>query len=254
MSGLSLRALGVTYAYRRDEAVLKGVDVSVSPGSFLAVLGVNGCGKSTLLSCMDGLVSPQQGRILIGEDDMALLSRDGRAKAVSMVAQRSYAGRLTVFDAVLLGRRPHITGAPREEDLNAVHSILCEMGLEKHALHYVDELSGGEFQKAMIARALVQETDVILLDEPTSNLDPANQQEVMKLVRRLVDEKGKAVAIVLHDINLALRYCDRFAMMRSGEVVVSGGVEVVNEASIKEVYGMDVDVIVHAGCKIVVPR
>ena len=144
--------------------------------------------------------------------------------------------------------------APTQEDIEVVDKMVDRMGLAPYALRYVDELSGGEYQKVILARAFVQQTDVLLLDEPTNNLDPANQQEVMRVVREEVDNRGIAAAAVLHDINLALRDCDRICMIQQGRVAALGGHEVVTQASIKDVYGIDADILEHEGHRIVVPR
>ena len=170
------------------------------------------------------------------------------------MAQHSHAGRLAVYDAVLLGRKPLIKSAPTEADLAVVDEVLKKLGLTDFALRYVDELSGGEYQKVVLARAFVQQTAVLLLDEPTNTLDPANQQEVMRVVRAAVDESGIAAAAVLHDVNLALRYCDRFLMLKDGRVAALGGPDIVTEESVRLVYGMETDVIEHRGRKVVIPR
>ena len=120
-------------------------------------------------------------------------------------------------------------------------------------MRYVDELSGGEYQKVMIGRALVQETDIVLLDEPTNNLDMANQAEVMSLVRSIVDERDIAAAAIMHDLNLSLRYCDRFLMVKDGLVAAYGDVNVITPESVADVYGVDVEIIEHRGRRIVVP-
>ena len=250
---MSLEARNVAFSYSRDQRVLQNVSASVLPGSFLAILGVNGCGKSTLLSCMNSLLKPADGVVLLDGRDLAEVSRTERAEKMALVAQHSHANRLTVYDAILLGRKPRVKGAPSEEDLRIVDEVVDSLGLATYALRYVDELSGGEYQKVVLARAFAQQTSILLLDEPTNNLDPANQQEVMRVVRRAVDEKGLAAVAVLHDVNLALRYCDRFLMIKDGTVAVQGDASSVTEESIELVYGMKVDVIEHKGCKVVVP-
>ncbi len=246
----ALEARHVAYSYVRSTSVLDDVSALVAPGSFLAILGVNGCGKSTLLSCMDDLLHPQAGAVMLDDCALSSVDRATRAQKIALVAQRSAANRLTVYDAVLLGRMPYIKGAPSEHDHRIVEEVLDELGLSSFALRYTDELSGGEYQKVVLARAFAQRSDVLLLDEPTNNLDPANQQDVMKAVRRAVDERGIAAAAVLHDVNLALRYCDRFLLLRDGIVEVQGGPEVMTEAAIERVYDMEVDIIEHKGCNL----
>ncbi len=249
-----LQSKDIAYRYRKDTPVLESISVSVESGSFLAILGVNGCGKSTLLSCFDDILTPQGGDVLLDGRPLKSYKREERARRIAFVTQHSHANRLTVFDALLLGRKPYMRAAPTQEDIEVVDKMVDRMGLAPYALRYVDELSGGEYQKVILARAFVQQTDVLLLDEPTNNLDPANQQEVMRVVREEVDNRGIAAAAVLHDINLALRYCDRICMIQQGRVAALGGHEVVTQASIKDVYGIDADILEHEGHRIVVPR
>lgn len=250
---MNLEAHDVAFAYSRDEQVLKSVTASIEPGSFLAILGVNGCGKSTLLDCLDGMLSPQHGCIRLGGADLKGIDRRSRARSISYVAQRNNAARLIVYDALLLGRKPFIKAGPTEEDFAIVDGVISDMGLDDLAFRYVDELSGGEYQKIAIGRALVQCRDVLLLDEPTNNLDIANRIEVMALIRRTVDTRSIAAAAVMHDINLALAYCDRFLALEHGEPVACGGPDVVTEDLLQTVYGIDADIVEWHGKRIVVP-
>lgn len=250
---VELRARDIAYAYGRNQPVLERVRADITPGSFLAILGVNGCGKSTLLGCLDGMIEPARGEIELGGAALSSYPRDDRAQRIALVAQHSHANRLTVFDALLLGRKPYIKSAPNDADFAAVERVVDELNLHDLALRYVDELSGGEYQKVMIGRALVQETDIVLLDEPTNNLDMANQAEVMSLVRSIVDERDIAAAAVMHDLNLSLRYCDRFLMVKDGLVAAYGDVNVITPESVADVYGVDVEIIEHRGRRIVVP-
>lgn len=248
-----LEAHGLHFAYRAGSPILQGVDIDLSPGSFLAILGVNGCGKSTLLSCLTGAAKPASGQVLLDGVPLGQVHRLDRARKVAFVAQHSHANRLTVYDAVLLGRRPHMQGGPSKEDRQIVENALERLDLAKCALRYTDELSGGEYQKMVLARAFVQRADTLLLDEPTNNLDPANQQEVMREVRDEVDGRGIAAAAVLHDINLALRYCDRFLFLADGRVDAVGDAGIVTPQQIERIYGMKSDVIKHRGRRLVVP-
>ena len=248
-----LEAHGLHFAYRAGSPILQGVDIDLVPGSFLAILGVNGCGKSTLLSCLTGAAKPASGQVLLDGVPLSQVHRLDRARKVAFVAQHSHANRLTVYDAVLLGRRPHMQGGPSKEDWQIVETALERLDLAKCALRYTDELSGGEYQKMVLARAFVQRADTLLLDEPTNNLDPANQQEVMREVRDEGDGRGIAAAAVLHDINLALRYCDKFLFLADGRVDAVGDQGIVTPEQIERIYGMKSDVIEHRGRRLVVP-
>lgn len=249
-----LAACGLGFSYRVGTPVLRNVSIELAPGSFTAILGVNGCGKSTLLSCLMGLRKPDAGRVLLDGVPMGGVKRRARAQKVALVAQHSHANRLTVYDSVLVGRHPLMQGAPTEADHAVVRETLERLGLSAYSLRYADELSGGEYQKMVLARAFVQQAETLLLDEPTNNLDPANQQEVMREVRREVDERGIAACAVMHDINLAIRYCDRFLFLKDGAVDAVGGRECITPERIKRIYGMDADIIEHGGRLVVIPR
>ena len=246
-----LTACGLGFSYRAGTPVLRDVSIELAPGSFMAILGVNGCGKS---SCLMGLRKPDVGQVLLDGAPMGDVKRRARAQKVALVAQHSHANRLTVYDSVLVGRHPLMQGAATEADHVVVREMLARLGLSAYSLRYADELSGGEYQKMVLARAFVQQAETLLLDEPTNNLDPANQQEVMREVRREVDERGIAACAVMHDINLALRYCDRFLFLKDGEVDAVGGRECVTPERIKRIYGMDADIIEHGGRLVVIPR
>lgn len=248
-----LEACNVAFSFRRDQPLLRDVSLAVEPGSFTAILGQNGCGKSTLLSLMTAARTPDAGEVLLDGTPIAKVDRRERARKIAFVSQHSHANRLTVFDSVLLGRRPFMDSAPTAEDRAIVARVLDELGLADYALRYLDELSGGEYQIVVLARAFVQQTETLLLDEPTNNLDPSNQQEVMRLVRSEVARRGIGAAAVLHDMNLALRHCDRFLFIKDGVVDAFGGIDVVTSEQIERVYGMKADVIEHAGIKLVVP-
>ncbi len=248
-----LEACNVAFSFKRDQPLLRDVSLAVEPGTFTAILGQNGCGKSTLLSLMTAARTPDAGEVLLDGTPIAKVDRRERARKIAFVSQHSHANRLTVFDSVLLGRRPFMDSAPTPDDRAIVAGVLDELGLADYALRYLDELSGGEYQIVVLARAFVQQTETLLLDEPTNNLDPSNQQEVMRLVRGEVERRNIGAAAVLHDMNLALRHCDRFLFLKDGIVDAFGGADIVTPGQIERIYGMKADVIEHAGCKLVVP-
>lgn len=248
-----LEARNVAFSYRRDRPLLADVSLAAEPGMFTAVLGQNGCGKSTLLSLLTAQRQPQRGEVLLDGEAIAGVNRRERARKIAFVAQHSHANRLTVFDSVLLGRRPFMDSAPTAEDRAIVSRVLCDLGLEGYALRYVDELSGGEYQVVVLARAFVQQTETLLLDEPTNNLDPARQQEVMRLVRSEIGRRGIGAVAVMHDINLALQHCDRLVFIKDGLVDASGGPEVVTPQLVERVYNLKADVVEMSGRRVVVP-
>lgn len=160
---------------------------------------------------------------------------------------------MTVFDAVLLGRKPYITWDASQQDRKITSQIIQQMGLSSFAMRKLNQLSGGEAQKVLLARALAQGPKFLLLDEPTSNLDPYNQHEVLRTVREIASQHKIAVAVIMHDLNLALRYCDKFLFLKDAEVFAYGTVEIVTPETIREVYNIDVDIIEHKGNRVIVP-
>lgn len=156
--------------------------------------------------------------------------------------QHNEASQLTVFDAVLLGRKPYIKMEPSEEDIEIAQKAIGRMELESYALRYVNELSGGELQKVVLARALTQQPDVLLLDEPTASLDIYNQHEVMRTVSEIAKKDNILVIVVIHDLNLAVRYCDRFMFVKDGEVYCYGDSSVLTDEVVSEVYRVPVKI------------
>jgi len=241
----------ISYAYGKKE-VVKNVSFDAQPGECVGILGNNGSGKSTLITCLNKIRAPKTGSVCIGGQDTSKMSRTETARRISYVAQKNEVSQITVFDAVLMGRKPYIKWAISQEDIDICDATIEKMGMSEFSLRYVNELSGGELQKVMLARALVQQPQLLLLDEPTSNLDPKNQHEMLSLVRGLAAERSISALIVIHDISLAMRYCDKFLFMKSGSVFAYGGESIVTEETILSVYGIDCTITEIGGRKIVV--
>ena len=230
----------ISYSYNGNGSeVLKDVSFDVKPGECVGVLGNNGAGKSTLINCLCKIRMPKTGSVYIDQQDIYKMRRTDAARLISYVAQKSEINQMTVFDSVLLGRKPYIKFAIAREDINICEKTIEQVGLSEFKLRYVNELSGGEQQKVMLARAIVQQPELLLLDEPTSNLDPKNQYEMLEYVRKLARESNTSVLMVLHDINLALRFCDRFLFLKAGNVYKYGGESIVTEETIADVYGIN---------------
>ena len=208
---------------------------------------------TTLLKCLNRVLSPQEGSVLVDGLDLKHLSLPQIARRLSWVPQQSETSRMKVYDLILLGRKPHFTWGPGNEDHHQVEKALRLLDIAHLALRYADELSGGELQLVQIARALAQEPRVILFDEPTSSLDISNQHRLMPRIQSLIHGEKRAAVMTMHDINLALRYSDKFLLLKDGRVHAMGGREIINDASIEEVYKMKSRIVEAAGHPVVVP-
>lgn len=250
---MNLEVKNLCFSYGSRE-VVKDVSFAAEAGEVLAVLGVNGVGKSTMLKCINRINQPKSGCILTDGKTISGMNSTELAKRIGYVAQNCEFADGTVFDSVLLGRKPFIKWDVTARDLEIVQKVLQLLSLEEYAMRNVYELSGGERQKVAIARALAQQTPILLFDEPTSNLDLKNQLEVLGIIQRIVKEKNLVAVVTIHDLNLALRFADRFLAMRDGMVFGFGGSEIVTEESILEVYGVQASVIMHGKHKVVIPE
>ncbi len=234
---LAVDGVGFSYNHR---PVLKDVSFELARGQTLGVLGINGAGKSTLLKCLNRILKPQRGVILLDQRDVRGLSGQAIARRAGYVPQGHGLDQLNVFEAVLLGRKPHIKWQATSKDMAVVEEILALLRLEDLALRPVETLSGGEAQKVALARALAQEPEVLLLDEPTSNLDLRNQLEVMDLIAGAVRERNVAAVACLHDINLAFRHLDYVMMLKDGSIHILARPREITAEMIREVYGVEV--------------
>ncbi len=250
---MRLTVNGVDFDYK-SRSVLSGVDFEVKKGDILAVLGPNGVGKTTLLKCMNAILKPASGSVMVDEENVCSLSLMQVARRFGYVPQKSEAGRVTAFDAILMGRRPHIRWKVSERDLKVVDGAIKRLSLEPLALRYVDQMSGGEVQKISIARALVQEPKVLLFDEPTSSLDMKNQIDILNIIRQVVNEHEVSAVMTMHDLNTAFRYADKYVFLKDGSVYAAGGREVATPEVIEAVYGVPVEIIRNNGCPVVMPR
>ncbi|NJE05404.1 ABC transporter ATP-binding protein [Thermococcus sp. M36] len=245
----AVRTRGLSFSYNGTD-ILKGIDLEVEEGEFVAILGPNGAGKSTLLKCISGILNCRG--VEVFERPIEEYSRDELAKLVAYVSQRTEPGFMTVFDSVLLGRRPYMGLRPSKRDIEAVRNALRRLGIEGLALKTTNKLSGGELQKVSIARALAQEPKVLMMDEPTNNLDIRSQLEVMRIAREFL-KGGGTVIVVMHEVNLAMRFAKRLVFMKGGKIVADGGIEVLDRKLFREVYGVDVEVGKVRGIPVVLP-
>jgi iron complex transport system ATP-binding protein len=251
---MKLKVKDVEFSYA-SMPVLKDICIELAESEMLGVVGPNGAGKSTLIRCIDRILKPQHGSILLDGRDIKEMHLMELAKKMGYIPQSaSQIFPATVFDTVLMGRRPHVGWRSSEKDTEMVLEMLQMLNIEEFAMRDINELSGGQQQKVIIARALTQEPAVLLLDEPTSNLDIRHQLEVMDIIKNIVREKGISAIMAIHDLNLASRYAARIVMMNKGKIFSAGDpVSVLTPDNIKWVYGVEAEVHNNNGKPYIVP-
>ena len=219
---------------------LRDVEFEVKEEEMLSIVGPNGSGKSTLLKCINRILKTKQNTVLIDGRDVNKIGLRDLSKAMGYVPQSSASTfPFTVFDIVLMGRRPYVNWSLSERDYKIVAEALDSLGIGKLAMRHFDALSGGEQQKVVIARALAQQPQILLLDEPTSNLDIKHQLELLITVKNLTREKQLSVLMAMHDLNLASRFSDKMIMLKNGRIFAAGTPEsVLTEEIIESVYGV----------------
>ena len=217
-----LNVENLSFHYRNGPEILRQVSFSLEDGQFLAILGNNGAGKSTMLKCFNQILRVEGGHVWMDGEDLLTMTHREVAQRVAFVSQNIPSTQMTVHDVVMLGRRPYMRWGFTEEDHRIVHEAMDRLHLSDMRGRFLNELSGGERQKVMLARALAQQPKVLLLDEPTSSLDIQNQYQVLDIVRDICRTSTITAVMVIHDLNLALRFCDRFLLLKDGQVYRSG--------------------------------
>ena len=261
---MSLTAQQVSYTYRQrpgahGEFALRAASVTVARGSLTGLLGPNGCGKTTLLKLLAGVLQPDAGSVTLNGRPLTAMSRRDVARHVAVVPQETHpAFDFTVMEMVLMGRHPHLGVFQLEgpRDFAIAREALAATGTAHLAERQYMTLSGGEKQRVVIASALAQSADVLLLDEPTAALDLGYQLEVASLLRRLNRERGVTMVLATHDLNLAASLCDTLVLLRGGRVLAQGATrDVLTSAMVHQLYGVDAEVSFHdrAGHLTVVP-
>ncbi len=244
---------GITKFFGK-KPVVEDVSVTIETGKITSFIGPNGAGKSTLLSMVSRLLDSDTGEVLLDKTDVKKLKSKDFAKRVAILRQSNFINvRLTIRELVSFGRYPYSHGRLTPEDNMMVDQALEYMNLIDIQDKFLDELSGGQKQRAFISMVIAQDTEYILLDEPLNNLDMKHSVQIMKILRKLVDELGKTVVIVLHDINFASVYSDRIVALKDGRLVKDGPTsDIINTESLREVYDMSIPVQEQDGCKICV--
>ncbi len=242
---VKLQVDNVSFKYGDNLQALDNVTMVTQESELVCLVGPNGSGKSTLLKCLLKIFKPKEGKIVLEGVNLEQITISELAKRVGYVPQSmQYIFPVTVFEAILTGRIPHLGWAPKDSDLKKVEETMELFGVQAWAWRYLSALSGGERQKVLIAMTLAKEPQILLLDEPTSNLDLKHQFEVMEILKRLVKEQKLTVVIAIHDLNLALQYADRVVMMKKGKVVAEGTpLNVFTYENILDVFGVEVEIV-----------
>ncbi len=250
----------VSFSYNQnEEKLLNNVNINFKKGEFIGILGPNGCGKSTLLKIILKYIHPCSGIIKIENRALSQYTQLELSKTLSFVPQKSSLSMpLTVEDVIFMGRVPYIKNrwlGFDDEDKNRVNEIIKVLKLEKFRKRSIFSLSGGEFQRVLMARALVQDTEIILLDEPTSALDINYALELMSLTSYFVKNENITVVMILHDLNLASMYCDNLILIKNGEIAYKGAPkEILKPEILEEIYGFNCEIVENKGFSYVVPN
>ena len=242
-----LEIRNLTFAYEEDKPVLRGVNLDLEDGKVGILLGRNGAGKSTLLKIITGILKPSGGSVSFNGQNLLSMTRRERAALVAYVPQQIDFGDLTVYQTVLTGRVSYYSIKPSKSDLDVVDRVISEMDLSDVSCRNVQELSGGERQKVAIARALAQEPGVLVFDEPTGNLDIANELLIIREAKKIAHDKNITVFSSIHDLNQAMVFGDRFFFMKDGTISNSGASEVFSREVIKDVYGVEAAMVENHG-------
>ena len=234
--------------------VLRGANLELSEGHVGILLGKNGSGKTTLFKSLLGIVKPKKGDITFRGENLLKLNRLQRARRIAYVPQDIQFGDLSVFDSVLMGRISYFGIRAGKEDLESVEQLLKDMGLMELAHRNATELSGGERQKIAIARAMAQEPQLMVFDEPTGNLDIQSEQLIIREAKKLAQQKNIAILASLHDLNQALALGDTFFFLKDGVVKYAGGKEIFTPEVIKDIFDADVELLKMDGKTVIVNK
>ncbi len=245
---LEVRVDGVHFSYGAFP-ILKGIDLVIDKAELVSIIGPNGVGKSTLIRCMNKILKPTEGAVLVDGTDVSTVTEKSLAKVMGYVPCSSPGTfPISVVDAVLMGRYPHQKYGSLEGDLEIVYDTLEKLGIENLAMRSLNELSAGQYQKVMVAKGLAQKPRVLLLDEPTANLDIRHQLNVTHLLRDVSHHDSVTVVMICHDLNIAAKYSDKVVLMYEGRIFAAGTPkEVITESNLMTVYGVKSKVVEDMG-------
>lgn len=246
---MSLKVDNISFSYSGGREILKDISFELEQGETLCLLGPNGTGKTTLLKCINHILAPKSGRVYIDGDDVSRMTQIMRAKKIGYVPQyNNNVFPMNVIDTVMMGRIAFAGRKIRSEDKDIVFDIIEKMGLEKFAFKNINEMSGGERQRVFIARALAQEPQIIIMDEPTSSLDLKNQMFTLELITELARGKNIGVIMSIHDLNLTSLFADKVIILKESKIYAVGKPkDALTENNIREIYGVETAVTIEEG-------
>lgn len=247
-----LKVKDIEFSYKNNK-VLNNVSFNSDYGYITTILGKNGSGKTTLIKIINRLLKPQRGDIFIENKKINKLKRYELSKKIGYCPQYSYIPETTVFETILAGKFLQTRWFINKKDIESVNEIIDFLGLTNISFKSINQISGGELQKVIIARAIISKPKILLLDEPINHLDIKNQHEIMQLLYKITKALNINTIIVLHDINIALRYGEKFIVLKNGHIIVSGDKKDITENIIKEAYNINVKIIDFNGIPLVVP-
>ena len=235
---MSLQIKNLSFGYKKNQMILNNINLEIKQGEILGILGPNGTGKTTFIKCINNIHKPNEGRILYDGNNIMNLSQLNIAKIIAYVPQ--YTNNffpMNVIDTVMMGRMPYVKKNYSDEDKEIVFSIIKKMNLEKFAFRNIKEMSGGERQRVFIARAMAQQPNIIILDEPTSSLDLYNQLFILHTITQLAKENNITIIMTIHDLNLASMFCDNILMLKDAHIFAHGKPEsILTAENIYEMY------------------
>ncbi|MBE6528480.1 MAG: ABC transporter ATP-binding protein [Thermoplasmata archaeon] len=238
---MSLHVSNLCFSYGKQEN-LNEISLDLEESEILGILGPNGSGKTTLIRCISRILQPKSGSVILDGEDVYKMSRNEIAKNIGFVPQNSMQDQNppTVYEVVLMGRRPYIYWNYTERDKDIVWSAMREMKVDEFAMRPFNKLSSGQAQRVLIARAIAQEAKIIMLDEPTSNLDVKYQIEVLETIHKTVKDKNLSACLIIHDLDLAMRFCDKVLLMKDGKSFAFGETsETLSSENISAIFGIN---------------
>ncbi|RXK13270.1 iron ABC transporter ATP-binding protein [Halarcobacter mediterraneus] len=236
----------------KNKQILKDITINSKSGDVTAIIGPNGAGKSTFLKLLRKFIQKDSGEISLDNKQIEYFDNKQLSKLISYLPQTTKAIACSVEDCILLGRKPHMRFFPKKEDYDKCEKIINELNLEKFKEKNVLKLSGGEFQKVLIARSLVQEGNILFLDEPINHLDIKNQLEIMDITKNMTKQKNLTTYVVLHDLNLALKYANKILLLKNGENIFYGEKKKLKEEILSHAYEVELKLIEFKGEKKVI--